>query len=282
MCHSETEKVHSRYPRTVADVSWGSYQVFLELQAKKFFCYNKSCKRRVFTERLPTIVPPWGRKTERLTTQLTKIGLAIGGLPGSRLTAHLGVKTSRQTLLGLVMKMPTPSYQVPKVLGVDDWAYRKCKTYGTILVDLEKHQPIDLLSDRKASTLTEWLEQNPGVEIISRDRSKAYKQGADQGCPEAIQVADRFHLLENLTNPLEIVLNEHRQLVKNVEAIVNASTISEEEQIIANPVPPPPPAKTTIEQADLHRSKRVEQYEQVHALNQQGWTKVDIARKERN
>ena len=93
-----------------------------ELLAKKFFCYNKNCQRRVFTERLPTIVPPWGRKTERLSTQLTKTGLAIGGLPGSRLTPHLGVKTSRQTLLRLVMKIPNPSYQVPKVLGVDDWA----------------------------------------------------------------------------------------------------------------------------------------------------------------
>ena len=203
----------------------------------------------------------------------------MGGLPGSRLTSHLGIKTSRQTLLRLVMKMPTPSYRVPKVLGVDDWAYRKSKTYGTILVDLEKHQPIDLLSDRKASTLTEWLEQNPGVEIISRDRSKAYKQGADRGCPEAIQVADRFHLLENLSNPLEIVLNEHHQLLKKVEAIVNASTISAEEQIIANPVPPPPQTKATIEQADFHRSKRLEEYEQVHALNQQGWTKNAIARK---
>ena len=125
----------------MADVSWGSYQVCLELLAKKFFCQNKNCKRRVFTERLPTIVAPWGRKTERLTSQLTKIGLAMGGLPGSRLTAYLGVKTSRQTLLRLIMKMPTPSYRVPKVLGVDDWAYRKSKTYGTILVDLEGVAP---------------------------------------------------------------------------------------------------------------------------------------------
>ncbi len=228
---------------------------------------------------MPTIVPPWGRKTERLSTQLTKTGLAIGGLPGSRLTPYFGVKTSRQTLLRLVMKIPTPSYQVPKVLGVDDWAYSKCKTYGTILVDLEKHQPIDLLSDRQASTLTDWLKKNPGVEIISRDRAKAYKKGADEGCPEAIQVADRFHLLENLTNPLEIVLNEYRKELKNVEELINASIINESEQIIANPVPPPPPAKANIKRADLKRSKRLEQYEQVHALNQQGWSKIAIARK---
>ena len=107
--------------------------------------------------------------------------------------------------------------------------------------------------------------------------AKAYKQGAEQGCPEAIQVADRFHLLENLSNPLEIVLNKHHQLLKNVEAIINASTMSAEEQIIANPVPPPPQTKATIEQADFHRNKRLEEYDQVHALNKQAWTKNAIA-----
>jgi len=140
-----SNRVHSSYERSLLDVSWGNYQVCLKLTTQKLFCSNSNCRRKIFTQRLPKIAAPWARRTERLNIQLTKICLAQGGLPGSRLTQHLGVKISRQTLLRLGMKMPLPSYPVPRVLGVDDWAYRKRHSYGTILVDLETRQPIDVV-----------------------------------------------------------------------------------------------------------------------------------------
>ena len=277
ICSVETKKVHSHYQRTLADVSWGSLQVCIKLTTKKFFCSNHRCQRRIFTQRLPTVVLPWARRTKRLGFQLTKIGLALGGLPGSRLTRHLGIKISHQTLLRLVMKTPTPSYEVPKVLGVDDWAYRKHHTYGTILVDLEKRQAIDLLSDRTASTLAQWLEVHPGIEIISR-RAKAYQKGANRGCPEATQVADRFHLLQNLAQMLEVVLNQHRKLLKNVESAINTRPKTDRDKVVDQPVPPPPPQKIAVELAAARRrDERKQKYDQAWALHEQGYSGKAIA-----
>jgi len=227
---------------------------------------------------LPEIAAPWARRTKRLNIQLTKVGLAQGGLPGSRLTQHLGVQISRQTLLRLVMKMPLPSHPVPKVLGVDDWAYRKRHTYGTILVDLETRQPIDLLDDRTATTLVKWLKEHSGVKIISRDRAKAYKEGASRGCPEAIQVADRFHLLQNLAQMLEVVLNQHRTLLKNVEDKTNNCPIVESEKVIAQPIKSPPNPVEALKLAEVRREQRKEKYDQVWALHKQGYTGRAIAR----
>jgi transposase len=198
VCNQPTHKIHSRYERFLADLPWADYSITLQLRVRKFFCINSLCKRRIFTERLTNVTAPWARRTLRLAQRLSAIGLANGGAAGVRLSEQLGIKVSRNTLLNLVRSIPLPPIVTPQTLGVDDFCFRSGKTYGTALIDLERSRPIALLLDAKAETLAEWLKAHPGVKVVSRDRSKTYESGIHQGAPEAIQVADRFHLLQNL------------------------------------------------------------------------------------
>ena len=202
-CGALTRRVHSRYERTLKDLPLSQFRLVIVLEVGKFFCSNDTCLRRIFTERLPTIVAPWGRRTLRYAKQLTAIGLSLGGSAAVRLGQHLNAKVSRNTFLRLIAQLQYPEESTPRVVGVDDFALRRGHQYGTILVDLETHQPLALLPDRRAETLSEWLKAHPGIEILSRDRSKTYKRGMSQGAPDAIQVADRFHLLQSLSEILQ-------------------------------------------------------------------------------
>ncbi len=219
-CHMHSARIHSRYTRTLIDLPSSGFIVRLSLCVRKFFCPYPDCYRRIFTERLPGLAVSYARRTIRQADILRLIGLALGGRAGSRLLHRLQMPVSRNTILGSIRCSQEPEpriiYSTPRVLGVDDFAFRKGITYGTILVDLEKHRPVEVLPSRKAEPLVKWLKAHPGIEIITRDRSGEYARAIAEGAPNAVQVADRFHLLCNIRDTLERVLDCNRSKLKDI------------------------------------------------------------------
>jgi len=277
LCATPARRIHSDYGRTLADLPWAQYRVCLQLRVRKWFCRNRACHRRIFTERLPTIAAPWARRTLRLAQRLVALGVALGGTAGVRLGHAWDLAVSRNTLLRGLRRQSTPSFPTPTVLGVDDFALRKRHTYGTILVDLERRQPVALLPDRTAATLAQWLQEHPGVAVIARDRSTAYAEGARQGASEAIQVADRFHLLQNLREALDQVFITHSPILDAVNETMRQQPVPLPDGAMAVPVPPhdiPLPAQ---QRAAQRQARRQALHTQVWALHHQGWTAPAMA-----
>lgn len=219
-CQVQSRRVHSYYHRTPLDLPIQDQRVRLVLRVRRFRCLNPDCERRTFAESLPDI-ERYSRRTGRLRTALEAIAFALGGEAGKRLSRHLKMTCSGDSLLRLVRRAPTPEETPTTVVGVDDWAQQRGRIYGTILVDLERHRPIDLLNDRSAEVLAAWLRAHPAVAVLARDRSLEYARGATLGAPQCQQVADRWHLLKNLREAIERLLDRLRPELLKLPALAD-------------------------------------------------------------
>jgi transposase len=274
-CQQSSTRAHSTYTRRPRDLPVNEVAVRLVLHLRRFFCDNPFCLQRIFAERLPDVVPVHAQRTLRLTQSLRVLGFALGGRAGARTAHKLSLPTSRHTLLRLIRAAPTPP-AAPRILGVDDFALRKGRHYGTILVDLEQRRPIHLLQDRSADTLARWLHEHPTVEVIARDRSTEYARGASEGAPQARQVADRWHLLKNQREALERMLTRlHSELARLPLAESDETTAASAPFV--GPLRPLSPQQQAAREAS--RARRFERYQHVQALAQQGVPLLQIAQR---
>jgi transposase len=277
-CHQPSQRRHSGYPRTLADLPWALMPVALVLHVRRFFCDTSGCGRLTFTERLPTVAPLYARTTTRLRHSQASTGLALGGAAGARQLARQSLPGSRNTVLRRVRSLSTPAYPPPHVVGIDDWAWRTGHRYGTIVVDLERGCPIDVLEDRLADTVAAWFKAHPEVNVVARDRAESYAAGMRQGAPEAVQVADRFHLMQNVAAALEQVFSAHHQDLEALNAAQRQALVTRDDGSVAVPVSPPPRPPTAQERAESSRARRLALYENIWELRRQDWSADAIAR----
>ncbi len=216
LCGTRSRSIHSHYVRTLHDLPCSGRPVHLRLTIRRFRCRNRRCLRRIFAERIPEIAPSHAQRTDQLTRLLRALVFEMSAEATARISCHFKAQVSADTLLRILRQTELPASSVPRVLGVDDWALKKGQRYGTVLVDLEARRAIELLPDRSAETLAHWLKKHPGAEIICRDRAHDYIAGISQGAPDAIQVADRWHLLLNLREALQRLLELHSKLLRSV------------------------------------------------------------------
>jgi transposase len=268
-CTKESVEIHSHYLRCPRDLAWSQMPVVLHIHAKRFFCLNDQCPKRTFAERFPGYVDWYARRTKRVVEKQEQLGIRVCARTAEALLELDQMGISDTTLNRLIRSLPDPEPQAIEVLGVDDWAKRKGQRYGTILVDQQKGKVVDVLEDRTAETLAKWLKTHPEIKIVTRDRSKTYAEGIRQGAPQAVQVADRWHLLKNGSDTLyKIFQQEHALIQKRLKED------SEPKKIDLPSAVDPLVVERELTLAEQNRQQRIDEAQKLVRL---GWTQKDAA-----
>ena len=272
ICGSFSTSVHDSYTRKLADLSAFQNSTTILLRTRKFKCKDSTCDRKVFSEQTPQTMR-YSRRTARASSILDTLSIELTGKLGSLLSKQLLLPVSTSTVTRIAMKQKLPEVIQPIVLGVDDWAFRKGVNYGTILIDMETSRPIELLASRESSDLKGWLKKYPNVKIVTRDRASSYSSAINEVCPEALQVADRFHLLMNLSDALDKYFKSVqpgiRLLIKNkTEEIIKMSAsgtlCQDKEDLDSTSIAPTP------EFEPINTDQRIDTFNKVKELQAEG------------
>ena len=304
LCQQPSDRIHGHYGRTVADLPCAGQRVMLALTVRKFVCRTPTCPQQIFTERLPELVQSYARLTNRLRDALLALGLATSAQVCTRLAPNLGLQVRASSLLRALRTVACAPPTSVRILGIDDWAWKKGQIYGTLLVDLELRKPIEILPDRREETVRAWLLAHPEIEVVSRDRGGEYAAAAKKGAPQAQQIADKFHLLLNLREKLKELMARKQKLLPHVETIPSRTRASTEPGGSSGGTPAaaasavevsksfrhmspyprapssgsiPIPAEETPSQ--ISRANRHARYEAVRTLHQQLVSQREIARR---
>jgi transposase len=259
-CQQASMNRHGWYSRQPQDLPCIGRNVRLHLTVRRFVCLNPACAKKTFVERFPDWLPIYARRTERLTAVMRRVGFEVSAESARRIFRCLQITTSGDTVLRVVKRTPVVNNTLPRVVGLDDWAIRKGHRYGSIIIDQETNRVVELVKGRLAEDIQPWFEAHPQVEIVTRDRSADYRKGLTIAAPQAIQIADRFHLLMNL-----------RQLAQRVGA-------SAYNRLKKLPVPAdirpkcPVFARSNSEQKRMEasRQQRLDLYNEVQRLKAEG------------